>query len=161
MRSLHWLFLVSIALFISGIAFVIAAARMAPEPARAESAPIAPVASVKQLMNGIITPAARDVFSSVATIITADRVEERAPKTDEEWQAVGNSAAALAEAGNLLMIESRAVDQGDWLTMSKALLDSAQVVMKAIEAKSPSDLMASGEAIVVSCDNCHLKYQRQ
>ena len=45
------------------------------------------------------------------------------PWTDAEWAAVGASAAVLAESGNLLVIGDRAVDEGDWVTMSKALAE--------------------------------------
>ena len=63
-------------------------------------------------MNGIVRPAARVVFASVGTIISADGVEEREPRTDEEWAAVGNSAAALVESANLLMMDGSSDRQG-------------------------------------------------
>jgi len=163
MRTVHWLFVVSAALFICGIGFVVVGARSARQqaPAAVERPVIVPVASVKQIMSGIVGPGAKVVFESVGTTVSVKGVEEKAPQNDEEWAVVGNAAAALAEAGNLMMVEGRAVDQGDWVKMSRALVDAGKRSLKAIEAKSAEDLLLAGEEVNTSCDNCHERYQRQ
>ena len=160
MRTVYWLFVVSVALFVSGIGFLIAGAGPMQEARSAEPPPAVAVATVRQVMNGIVKPAAREVYASVGTIITAAGVEERLPRTDEEWTAVGDSAAALVEAANLLMMDGRAIDKADWTKMSKAMADASIVALKAIEAKNPEALLASGEGINTSCDTCHQRYQR-
>ena len=161
MRIVHWLFVVSVALFVSGIGFVVAGARAAREAPAVEAAPVTtPVASVKQIMKGIVAPAATTVFNSVSTTVSVKGTEEKAPQTDEEWEQVGNSAAALIESGNLLLMGSRAVDKGEWVKMSQALIDAGKVALKATEAKSAEGVLAAGEAVNTSCDNCHRKYQR-
>jgi hypothetical protein len=160
MRVIHWLFVVSAALFVTGIGFVIAGARTA-RAAPAVEAPITrPVASVKQIMKGIVTPAAAAVFGSVGTTVSFAGTVEKAPRTEAEWEDVGNSAAALIESGNLLLMGSRAVDKGEWVKMSQAMIDAAKVSMAAAQAKSADQMMVSGEALYLSCDNCHRKYQR-
>ncbi len=163
MRIIHWLFVISAALFISGIAFIIAGARTAQAAAPVESqAPaITPVASVKQIMDAIVAPAATAVFDSVGTIVDATGIHEKQPTTDAEWAAVGASAAALAESGNLLVIGDRAVDRGDWVTMSKALADAGLLVLKAVDAKDPMGILAAGETLNASCDTCHQRYSRE
>jgi len=161
MRVMHWLFLVSAALFIVGIAFLVASTRTNDERPAVEAVVTTPVASVQQIMRGIVGPAANVVFNSVATIITPNGTEERAPRTAEEWDAVGDSAAALVESGNLLMLGDRAVDKGDWMTMSRALMDASRVALKATEAKNVEALFGTGETINASCENCHQRYQRQ
>lgn len=161
MRWVQWLFVVSVALFVSGIGFLVASARTAQKTPPLEVVVATPVASVKQIMQGIVAPAATVVFDSVGTTVSTSGTEERAPQTAEEWEAVGNSAAALVESGNLLMIGSRTVDTGDWVRMSRALMDAGVVALKATEARNAEALFASGEAINASCDNCHQKYQRQ
>jgi hypothetical protein len=163
MRIVNWLFVVSAALFISGIGFIIASARttqVEAAPPAPQVATLTPVASVRQLMVGIVTPAAYVVFDSVSTVVDAKGTTEKQPKTDEEWAAVGSAAAALIESANLLLIGNRPIDQGDWVTMSKAMADAGQTALKAAEAKSPEGILESGEAINTSCDNCHQKYQR-
>ena len=161
MRIVHWLFLVSVALFVSGIGFVIAGARSA-RAAVAVELPVTttPVASVRQIMKGIVRPAALVVFDSVSTTVSFKGTEERAPHTDEEWEVVGNSAAALIESGNLLMMGSRAVDKGEWLQMSQAMIDAGKIALEATQKKSAEGVLAAGEAVNMSCDNCHRKYQR-
>lgn len=162
MRIVHWLFVVSVALFVSGIGLVISAARTARQAPAVETADanLMPVASVKQIMKGIVGPAAGTVFSAVSTTITFKGTEEKAPQSEEEWETVGNGAAALIESGNLLLMGSRAVDNGDWITMSQAMIDAGKVALQAAQAKSAEQLLESGDAVNQSCDNCHRKYQR-
>jgi hypothetical protein len=160
MRIVHWLFLVSVALFVCGIGFVIAAARTARATPSVDAPITTPVASVKQIMKGIVGPAATAIFDSVGTKVSLSGVEEIAPRTDDEWEAVGNSAAALIESGNLLLMGSRMVDRGGWVKMSQALIESGKVALKATQAKSTDGVLAAGEAVNASCDACHQKYQR-
>jgi hypothetical protein len=163
MRMVHWLFVVSVALFIFGIGFIVAGARAAQHagPIEAAAPVIAPVASVKQIMIGIVAPAATVVFESVGTIISAAGIQEKAPKTDEEWNAVGSRAAALVEAANMLVTGGRAVDREDWVKMSQALADAGITTLKATEAKSLDGVLAAGATLNETCDNCHRKYQRE
>jgi hypothetical protein len=111
-------------------------------------------------MTGIVMPAAYVVFDSVSTIVDAKGVQENQPRTEEEWATVGASAAVLIESANMLLIGNRAVDQGDWVKMSRAMADAGQIALKAADAKSPEGILEAGEAINTSCDNCHQKYQR-
>jgi hypothetical protein len=161
MRTVHWLFVVSVALFVAGIGFVIAAGRTAQQATPVEAPRLTPAASIKQIMNGITAPAATVLYSAVGTIVNAEGVKEIAPQTDEDWAVVGNSAAALVESGNLLMMEGRAVDNGEWVKMSRAMIDASVVALKAAEAKNPAGILDAGGAVNTSCDNCHVRYQRQ
>ena len=163
MKSTLPLFAVSALLFVFGVGFVVVAARSAREaPPAATSAPVvAPVANVKQIMSGIVSPTSNAIFQAVQTTVTKDGVEEIYPKDDEAWALLGAQAAALGEAGNLLMTEGRAVDRGDWLKMSQAMVDAAKQTLKAVDAKKPDDVLAAGEVVNTSCDNCHERYRRQ
>jgi hypothetical protein len=163
MRIVNWLFAISVALFISGIGFIVAGARAAQRATPADAPPptIEPVASVKQIMDGIVGPAAGVVFDSVGTIVSAAGIEEKQPRTDAEWAVVGASAAALAESANLIVIGNRAVDRDEWVKMSQALAEAAKVVLKATEAKDPMGVLAAGETLNETCDNCHRRYQRE
>src|SRR4051812_24351017 len=115
MKAVHWLFLISIGLFISGVGFVVVGARSARQVAPVHGAIATPVATIKQIMKGIVAPNATIVYNAVGVTITAQGTEERAPKSDEEWEIVGNSAAALIESSNLLLMGSRVMDNGDWV----------------------------------------------
>src|SRR5262245_6624393 len=163
MRSIHWLFIVSAALFVAGIGFIIAGAReaKAAAPVEASAPPAAPpVATIQHIMRGIVGPSANIVFESVSTTVSAAGIEEKQPRTDAEWLQVGSSAAALVESANMLMLSGRAVDKGEWVAMSKAMADAGMVALKATQAKDAMGVLSAGEAINTSCDNCHQKYQR-
>ena len=164
MRTVHWLFAISAALFIAGIGFIIAAGRMRETtPAATTAAPVVatkPVASVKQIMSAITGPTAAAVFEAVSTTVTTKGIEEVAPKDDAEWNALEAKAAALAESGNMLMTGDRAIDRGDWMKMSQALVDAGVAAVKAAQEKKPDAVLEVGERVNTSCDNCHLKYQR-
>ena len=162
MKAAHWFFVVSVALFVSGIAFIIAGARTARQaPGRdAAASALTPVASVKQIMKAIVDPAATVVFASVSITETRTGTETKAPRTDAEWETVGNAAAALVESGNLMMMGTRAVDQGEWVKQSQALIEASKNVLKATQAKNADGVLAAGGAVNESCDGCHHVYQR-
>jgi len=166
MRTVHWLFLVSVALFISGVGFIIAAARTTTRAAARTTAPVdapatTPVASIRQIMNGIVMPGADVIYKAVGTTSTATGVEETAPRNDKEWAAVSDSAAALVESGNLLLVRGRALDNGDWVKMTREFIDASRAALTAAEAKSADGVFSSGGDLNATCDRCHAKYQRQ
>jgi hypothetical protein len=164
MRPVNWLFVISVALFVSGIAFVIAGERTAraATPTGAAAAPeVAPVATVKQIMIGITNPAAFVVYEAVGTKSSAKGIEEIAPQNDEEWAKVGSAAAAVVESGNLMLTGNRAIDTGDWVTMTRAMMEQGQKAMNAAEAKDKDGIVAAGGDLNTTCDNCHARYSRQ
>ena len=75
--------------------------------------PYKPVATVEELMEGTVQPAAERYWQSVSTTISAAGIEEKFPKTDEEWEAVWGGAMTIAESGNLLMMPSRVREDPD------------------------------------------------
>jgi hypothetical protein len=161
MRTVYWMLVVSVALFVSGIAFVVAGAR-ATRMATPVSAPVTvPVASIGQIMNSITGPAATVVYGAVGYVLTAEGMEEILPQNDEEWAVIANSAAALVESGNLLLLGDRAVDGGDWVTMTRALIETGTTALHAAEAQDVEGILAIGVDINATCDNCHEQYQRQ
>jgi hypothetical protein len=130
-------------------------------PAQAAASSAAPpfhtVADIRQLMNWVLDPSADVVWGAVGTIITAEGTENIQPKTDEEWTAVRNGAAVVAESGNLLMLPGRARDQ-DWMTFARKMIDAANVTLQAAEAKDPEALFTAGSDLYIACSECHAKY---
>ncbi len=74
------------------------------------------------------------------------------------WTHVRNSAVALAESGNLLMMSPRAMDDEEWMRLCQALIDTSVDAIKAAEAKSVDDIFSVGGEIYAVCTNCHSKY---
>ena len=120
--------------------------------------PLRPVADVKQLMASILEPAAEVYWDAVGTIEDAKGIVEVAPRTDEEWAVVRNSAFVVAEGGNLLMMTGRAKDGGDWMNLSQALVDVGQRAIAAAESKNPKAVFDVGAEVYEACVTCHAKY---
>jgi hypothetical protein len=126
-------------------------------PAPPPPPPFRMVADVKQLMASVIEPAAEVYWDAVGTIEDAKGIVEIAPKTDDEWAAVRNSAYVVAESGNLLMMPSRAKD-GEWMKLSQALVDVGQRAVLAAESKNTSAVFDVGAEVYDACVACHAKY---
>jgi hypothetical protein len=120
--------------------------------------PYKPIADNKLLMQAVVDPLADAIWESVGAVITVDGTQEIAPKNQEEWTNLRNSAIALAESGNLLMMSPRAKDDQEWMRLSQALIDSAMGAVKAAEARKPDDVFNAGGEIYAVCSNCHSKY---
>ena len=165
MKTVYWLFVVSVALFIGGIAFIIAGERTAraatPAAAAAATPDVTPVATVKQIMIGITNPAAFVVYEAVGTKSSAKGIEEIAPQNDEEWAKVASAGAAVVESGNLMLMGNRAIDKGDWVKMTNDMIEQGKKAMKAADAKDKDGIVAAGGDLNNTCDNCHARYSRQ
>jgi hypothetical protein len=93
-------------------ALLLAAALVAPHCARTPAdtewrPPFKPVATVDEVMDAIVIPSSQAIFDAV---VYSNGELVAAPKTDEEWFGLRMRALAVAEAGNLLMMSSRAKD---------------------------------------------------
>src|SRR5229473_3668246 len=66
-------------------------------------------ATVKDIMDSMVDPIADVIWNSVATIVSYAGVEERQPRTDEDWAKVRHAAITLAEATNLLIMPGRPI----------------------------------------------------
>ena len=135
MRTILLLFLAALLLSLSNTA-------------SAQQPTLKAVATVNQLMKAIIIPSSDAVF----------QVAMEPPQDDEAWTAVQNSALTLAESGNLLMIGSRAKDQGDWIKAAQALVDAGTVAFKAAEDKNVDALIEAGDQVYATCEGCHERY---
>ena len=142
-----------------------------------------PTATIKDLMLSLVDPSADVVWESVQTVVTPTGIDERAPKTDEEWAQVRAGAIRVAEAANLLMIPGRHVarpgeksetpgvelepedieaninkDRAQWNSLAKALHDTTVDALKAIEARDAHALVEIGGRLDMTCENCHSTY---
>ena len=120
--------------------------------------PFKPIADVKQVMNDIVDPAADAFWEASGTITTAQGSYERGPKTEAEWTVVRNQAMVLAESGNLLMMVPRARDGGEWMTLSRTLVDKGEASVRAAEARNSKQVFDVGGELYETCLNCHQQY---
>jgi cytochrome c556 len=146
-----------------GLAFYVSCAKPKPE------AEYRPTTTIKDLMDGIVDPAADTIWDSVAT-------------KAEEWTTVRRSAIQLLEASNLLQIPGRHVakpgeqnnqgielqpdqietlinqDRQAWITLAHGLHDAATLAINAADAMDPGKVLESGEQIDNACEHCHQQY---
>ena len=115
-------------------------------------------ADVKQLMNWVLDPSSDVIWASVGTTITEEGEKEHVPETDEQWTAVRDAAAIVAESGNLLLMPGRARDQDDWAKHAHDLTKAAQAAIAAAEAKDKDSLFTAGGDIYLVCTACHEQY---
>ena len=114
--------------------------------------------SVQALMANILDPAADLLWDAVGTVIEADGETSWEPETDEDWLQVRLGAMALAESANLLMMETRARDQDQWIQMADAMHDAAMEAFAAAEARDAQQIFELGEVVYQTCNNCHSLY---
>ena len=138
--------------FLCVVLVTLAACSSAPPP------PFKPVADVKQLMASVVDPSADSYWDAVGWIEDEHGTLEIEPKTQDEWDATRNHALIVAEAGNLLMMSSRAKDGGDWMTLSAALVDAGQKAVRAAESHNKQAVFDAGAELYDVCTNCHVKY---
>ncbi len=107
------------------------------------------VGNMSQLMIDIIYPTSDALFY----------VDRDPPKNEHEWNVLRAQALMLAESGNLLMMESRARDQENWIKYSKALIDLGATAFKAAQAKDLDGIRALNDPLNDACVSCHLQYR--
>jgi hypothetical protein len=82
--------------------------RKAAEP-EGTQADYAPTATIKDLMLGLIDPAADTVWYSVTTVVGSAGTVDTVPRTEDDWIKVRYGAMTLVEGANLLMMPGRHV----------------------------------------------------
>src|SRR3954471_13542281 len=96
-------------------ACIVVAACSSPAPAASAAKTVAATpdfrltGTIKDIMDGVVDPSADYLWDSVSTIVTRKGVEERRPRTDEDWKNVRRRAIELIEAPNLLIMDGRKV----------------------------------------------------
>lgn len=117
------------------------------------------VADVQQVMTRVLEPAAEVYWDAVGWIEDEEEgTIELRPTTPEEWEAVVSAAYTVAEAGNLLMMDGRAQDDGTWIGMSQDMIEAAERAIEAAEARNESAVFDVGAELYYTCTNCHATY---
>jgi hypothetical protein len=181
MRTLSWHGRVLLALVALGAAA--ACSKSEPAPAPSDAPRYEPAATVKDLMQSIVDPAADQVWHAVTTVQTAAGTVETVPKTEEDWLKVRHGAVGLSEAANLLIMPGRHVarpheksetpgvelepaemevlinkDRAAFNQRARALHEAGMAAVAAADAKDTKKLFEVGEQIENACENCHSNY---
>ena len=120
--------------------------------------PFTLVADLPDLMSTVVDPAADVYWDAVGWIIDESGTTEIRPESAEEWEAVRNAAYQVAESGNLMMMEGRAVDEPEWIGFSQALISVGRRAIEAAEARDEQGVFDVGAEIYAVCTACHATY---
>ena len=165
----------------AGAAVLLCAGCKAQEPPKESEYKL--TSPVRDIMASMVMPNADVLWNAVSSSITEKGIEEKAPKTAEEWKSVRSSAVTIMEASDLILIPGRHVaapgekeqdpnvnlspekieamingDRASWVKMAHDLHDSVLPAMKAIDAKNAMALSDAGAGIDKACEDCHLKF---
>ena len=130
----------------------------APASAPAQESPSAPPAPVpratpigtmSELMLKVIYPYSDAMFY----------IQRSPPKNEIEWNELQGKALALAEFGNLMMMQGRARDQDQWLRDAKLLADAGAAAFRLAKGKDVEGIVGLNEQLVTSCTSCHMHYR--
>lgn len=169
-------FIIVCALLIFGI---VACEKKADAP-KVES-PFIPTATIQELMQSVVDPNVDPIWESIQTVATAAGVEEKHPKTDEDWAVLKSHAIALREVSNLILMDGRKVAASNTSTVAaelspdeiqKLIVTNRSAFVKnahdlheavtqaivAIDAKDVAALEATGGAIDEACEKCHMQF---
>ena len=116
------------------------------------------VATVHDMMVGLVEPAAAVVWESVGTIVSREGRTNWAPETDAEWERVHLGAMMVAESGNLLLVEGRGDGRDGWAMLARALVDAGLEAIVSVESRDPEAVFDVGGVIYDACANCHDRY---
>src|SRR6266566_4871433 len=189
MRRFQWIFLLTLSMFLGGVAIAQQSAapsvstatgpvppcELPPVPAlgkptneAARPNAMSPKAYVKDIMNSLMMPSAAGVWNAVATVTDQTGVHEFRPKTTDDWNRVIAAATWLAETPNLLMIPGRkrciggeipAAFRTDWNRKAREVTEAANIALIVAKKHDADALAEAGERIDVACDECHERYQ--
>jgi len=131
-------------------------------------------AGLGQVMKGIIFPASNVIFAAQRQN-PADVKPAKDPSTATDaldgsygkWEAVENSALAIAEAANLLILPGRRCSNGlevplknpDWSQLVQGLREAAMTAYKAAQSKSQDKMVEAAAKLNAACANCHDRYR--
>ena len=112
-------------------------------------------ATTKEVIDAIVAPDSQAIFDAVAY---ENGQLTRAPRNDDQWTRLRLQALSVAEAGNLLMMQGRAKDTGDWATFSHAMSVKAAAVADAASSRNVDTFLNAGGELYDTCTACHMKY---
>jgi len=123
-------------------------------PAAAASA-FAPVVSLNEVMVYVVDPHSNELWDAAV----------KPPTTDEQWRQLNRAGVALAASGSLTAVsgngpnDQKWVTQADWQKHSQTLSDAGLATVAAVRARDAAALSKAGDALVLSCINCHREYK--
>lgn len=149
--------------------------------ADAAAPPLLAVASIKELMDSTVDPAADGVWDAVGVIVNEKGINRHEPHSEAEWHAVRRHAVSLIESMNLVMIEGRhaapqaskgrlgeltpqqidaaiAANRPEFNQFAVAARAAGIEALGAIDRKDTAALTRIGGDLDERCEACHLTF---
>ena len=150
----------------------------------ASNTPFRPTATIQDIMDAEVDPSADFIWESVAHYSRESGIEDKVPKTDQDWEQLRLATLRLIEGTNLLIIPGRKVavsgkeldreelaseapediqkhidsSRDSFIGLAHNLHDAGMEALRAIEAKNVAGLDAVGEKLDAACESCHRTY---
>jgi hypothetical protein len=133
-------------------------------------------ADLRQLMRGILFPNSNVIFFAQEgdpTKVPPAKDPALSPDPLSSayggWTAVENSAKALSEAANLLIIPGRKCANGlpvpinnpDWAKFVQGLREASLESYKAAQSKNMDNILTAAGDLSTACSNCHDKWREK
>ncbi len=149
-------------------------------PGPSSLAPYQVTATIQDLMDSEIDPAADFIWASVGTVITKAGRQDRRPHTAEQWAELRRRAITLVEATNLLVMPGRRIAIHEFPSAGPGVLSSPEIerklntdrasfnafalalrtvslkVLAAVDTRDVAALSENGEALDEACEACHV-----
>jgi hypothetical protein len=97
------------------------------------------------------------VLIEAGNLLLVDRPVASAASTAAAAALNPESPSAVELAPNEIARRIRR-DRATWSKLARALIDAGLVALKAIDAKNPEALLEAGDAIEMTCEQCHERY---
>ena len=135
---------IAVVTFVIAVSLGAGAAAQAPRAAMPAPAP-RPVGTMSELMVHLIRPTSDAVFY----------ITSRTPATEAEWTVLQAQTLTLAEAGQLLLLPSRARGRARGIADATLMLEAGRKAFAAAKAKDVAALEALNDEMYQSCVTCH------
>src|ERR1700734_847409 len=134
------------------------------------------MATLAQLMKGTLYPESNVVFAAQDVNPTdVPHAKDPAMSTDlltsqyGKWEAVENSALAIAEVADLLNVPGRKCSNGldvpvknaDWAKFVQELRDAGMTAYAAAQTKNQDKMTDAAGVMTAACMHCHVKYREK
>jgi hypothetical protein len=132
------------------------AVRPAPAGAASNSRISTPV-SINAQMVSIVDHAAHGLWD-------AER-EDKAPRTQADWESIAEHAIQMAAAGALIVLPASGTNdlaltqEPEWSKWARAMSDAGLAAFTASQDQNLAGLVAANSRLVESCESCHQRYK--
>ena len=119
----------------------------------AQEAAVAPVVSIRDLMERTITPASNTLWGAY-----------EAPTTPAEWRMLEEAAVTMLVAAQVNSIggtgpaDADWVQQPAWKAFNTVMLEASRDALTAIRAQDHDALLAAGDKLYPPCEGCHVQF---